>query len=67
MKNTQLKVEDIIGDTINKDNICQDQIIKVTIFSAKMIQIWTWISNSTFLNLHKNIEIPIAPPDYSLF
>ena len=34
MKNAQFKVEDIFGDIINKDNISQDQIIKLV---AKMM------------------------------
>ena len=37
MKNTQLKVEDIFGDTINKDNISQDQINKLNNVLAKMM------------------------------
>ena len=37
MKNTQFKIEDIFGDIINKDNISQDQIIKLNNFSAKMM------------------------------
>ena len=36
MKNTQLKVEDIFNDVINKDTISQDQIIKLNNFLAKM-------------------------------
>ena len=37
MKNTHIKVEDIFGDIINKDNISQDQINKLNKFSAKMM------------------------------
>ena len=37
MKNTQFRVEDIFGVIINKDNISQDQTIKVNNFLAKMM------------------------------
>ena len=32
IKNTQLKVEDIFGDNINKDDISQDQILNSIYF-----------------------------------
>ena len=37
MKNTSFRVEDIFGDVINKDNISQDQIIKLNNFLAKIM------------------------------
>ena len=37
MKNTQFNVEYIFGDIINKDNIRQDQIIKLNKLLVKMI------------------------------
>ena len=35
MKNTSLKVEDVFGDVIKKDNFSQEQITKLNNFSAK--------------------------------
>ena len=32
MKNTQFKVEDVIGDVISKDNFSQEQITKLKVF-----------------------------------
>ena len=37
MKHTQFRVEDIFGDIIIKDNISQDQKIKLDNFLAKMM------------------------------
>ena len=35
MKNTQLRVEDVFGDVISKDNFSQEQITKLNNFLAK--------------------------------
>ena len=37
MDNTKFKVEDTFGDVINKDNISQDQIIKLNNFLPKIM------------------------------
>ena len=37
MTNTQLKVEDIFGDIINKNTVNQAQIFKLINFLAKMM------------------------------
>ena len=37
MKNTQLKVENVIGDVISKDSISTKQITKLNNFMAKMM------------------------------
>ena len=37
MNSTKFEVEDIFGDVINKDNISQDQIIKLNKILAKMM------------------------------
>ena len=37
MASTKIKVEDVIGDVINKDNFSHDQIIELKSFLAKMI------------------------------
>ena len=37
MKNTQLRVEDVFGDVISKDNFSQEQITKLNNFLAKMM------------------------------
>ena len=37
MKNTSLKVEDVFGDVISKDNFSQEQIIKLNNFLAKIL------------------------------
>ena len=37
MKNTSLKVEDVFGDVISKDNFSQEQITKLNNFLAKII------------------------------
>ena len=39
MKNTQIKVEDVFGDVISKDNFSQQQINKLKIFLAKKMQV----------------------------
>ena len=37
MKNIQIKVDDVFGDVINRDNFSQEQITKANIFSAKIM------------------------------
>ena len=37
MKNTQLKVEDVFGNVISKDNFSREQITKPKIFAAKFL------------------------------
>ena len=37
MKNTQLRVEDVFGDVISKDNFSQEQITKLNKFLAKIM------------------------------
>ena len=37
MKNTQVKVEDVFGDVISKDNFSQEQITKINNFLAKIM------------------------------
>ena len=37
MKSTAVKVEDMFGDVIGKDNVSQDQTIKQNNFWAKMM------------------------------
>ena len=37
MEKTQIKVDDIFGDVINKDNDSQDQIVKLNNFSGKLM------------------------------
>ena len=37
MKKTQFKVEEVIGDIINKDNISLEQITKLNNFLAKLM------------------------------
>ena len=37
MKNTQFKVEDILGDILSKDNTSQGQIFEIKNFLAKMM------------------------------
>ena len=37
MKNTQFKVEDVLGNVINKDTFSQEQITKLNNFSAKIL------------------------------
>ena len=37
MKNTQFKVEDVLGDGISKDNLSQEQITKINKFLAKIM------------------------------
>ena len=39
MKNTQVKVEDLFGDVISKDNFSQEQITKLNNFLAKIMRI----------------------------
>ena len=39
MKNTQFKVEDVLGDVISKDNFSQEQINKANNFLAKLMSI----------------------------
>ena len=65
MKNTSFKVEDIIGDVVNKDKNSQDQIIKLIIFfSQNDVNIKINIKFNFFKSRTKNnfdIE-PSAPP-----
>ena len=35
MKNTQVKVEDVFGDVLSKDNSCQKQINKLNHFFSQ--------------------------------
>ena len=37
MKNTEIKVEEVLGDIIKKDKMSHDQIIKLKNFSAKLM------------------------------
>ena len=37
MKITQFKVEDVFSDVISEDNFSHEQIIKLNIFSAKIM------------------------------
>ena len=37
LKNTQFKVEDVVGDVISKDNFSQEQITKLNNFLAKIM------------------------------
>ena len=37
MKNTQFKVEDVLGDVISKDNFSQEQITKLNNVLAKIL------------------------------
>ena len=37
MKNTQLKVEDVFGDVVSKDNFSHEQITKLNIFLARIM------------------------------
>ena len=36
MENTQLKVEDVLGDILNKESISLEQIAKLEIFQPKL-------------------------------
>ena len=70
MKNTQFNVEDVFGDLIGNDNMSQDQIIKLNIFSAKMIYICSYQYEDKFFKASKkDIENyqPGVPPEYSDF
>ena len=37
MKNTQIKVEDVFGDVISKDNFSQEQMTNLNKFLAKIM------------------------------
>ena len=37
MKNTQIKVEDVLGDVFSKDSVSTEQIKKLNILLAKMM------------------------------
>ena len=37
MKNTQFKVEDVLGDVISKDNFSQEQVTKLNNFLVKIM------------------------------
>ena len=36
-KNTSFRVEDVFGDVLSKDNFCQEQLIKINNFLAKIM------------------------------
>ena len=68
MKNTQIKVEDVLGDVISKDNFSREQITQLKIFfSENNVNINTKINFNFFKpRKKKNTDYqPSAPPEYN--